>query len=74
MILLLSKEQANRNASEVKILSQFVFQEALIRLLNVLRQVAKECKRWRRGIYLGDVLDLDVFSFDRRRWIVNYLG
>ena len=36
----------------------------MVRHLDVLRQVAKECKRWRSRGDLGNVFDLDMLALD----------
>jgi hypothetical protein len=41
---------------------QFIFEKALIRALNVLRQVTEKNKRWKTGIYLGYILYLDMLT------------
>ena len=61
--LFLPEEEPHGYTGEVKLVTKLVFQESLIGFLDVLRQVTKECKRWRSGIYLSNVLDLDVLAF-----------
>ena len=71
--LFLSQEYLYRATEEVKVRSELVFQEAAVRLADILRKVAEECKRRRAGRELCDVLDLDVLALPSWRRIVLYL-
>ena len=51
---------------------QLVLQEALVRILDVLRQVAEERKCRKSGRKLGDVLDFHHFALVHRRRVVLY--
>ena len=44
--LFLSQEYLYRTSEEVEVRAQLVFQEAAIRLADILRKVAEECERW----------------------------
>jgi len=60
-------------AFEAEVLPNLVFQVALVRFFHVLRQVAVEGEARRIGRQLLHELDLDVFAFVARWWIVLYL-
>jgi phage terminase large subunit-like protein len=72
--LFLPEKESNGHASEVKVLPELVFKESLVRFRDILWQVTKECKRWRSGIDLGNVLDLNVLALCGRRRIMDNFG
>ena len=69
-VLFLSEEYLYRTSEEVEVRTEFVLQEALVWVADVLWKVTEECKRWRAGRELGDVLDLDVLALPCRWRIV----
>ena len=62
-MLFLSEEYVHRTAKEVEVRAQLVFQEAAIRLADVLWKVTEERKCGGACRQLSDVLDLDVLAF-----------
>lgn len=68
--LLLSEIHINRNAIEVEMLSQFVFDESSIRVFHILWKVCKENKLRHRGRQLSAEFNLYVLSFGCWRRIV----
>ena len=60
--LLLSEEHLYRASEEVEVTTEFILQEAAVRLANVLWKVAEECKRRRTCRKLCHILDLDVLA------------
>lgn len=70
--LFLSHIYLDGTSCEIKIASQFILQEPLVRVLDVLWQVTEECKRGALCRELSDELNLDVFAFcSRWRIILN---
>ena len=63
---LLADENVDRAAGEVPALANLVFEETLVRVAYVLREIGvKHESRDLRVTNLGAILDFDVFSFDR---------
>ena len=70
MRLLLTDEDIDGSAGEIPAFPYLVLQKTLIRLLDVLRQVAVEDEgRDARVAYLGTILYLDVLALDGWRGI-----
>ena len=62
-----------RAAGQGETLAELVFEEALVGLLDVLREVAEEGEGRETSRQLGDVLDLHVFALPcRRRGLFDY--
>ena len=61
--LFLSEENLNWRTREIKILSQFIFDKAFIRIFNILWQITEESKHRRGAVNLRNILDFDVLSF-----------
>ena len=73
-LLFLSEEHLQDAAGVVEVAAEFVLQEALVRVADILRQVAEEGETRRRRRQLRNVFDLDVFPFPGRRRIVLDFG
>ena len=69
-VLFLSEEDLHRTSEEVEVCAELVLQESLVRIADILRQVAEEREGRRSGRELCDVLDLDVLSLPCWRRIV----
>ncbi len=70
MPLFLAHEHLHRAACQVEVLAEFVLQEALVWILDVLRQVAEERECRESGRKLGHILDFHQLALPHRRWII----
>ena len=63
--LFLSEEDLQRDTRKQELIPQSVFQETLVAIWNVLRQITEERKCWRVRRQLLNVLDTNILSFHR---------
>ena len=68
--LFLSQEYLYRASEEVELASELVLQEPLVRVADILREIAEERERRAPCRKLGYVLDLDVLALPCRWRIV----
>lgn len=72
--LFFPEDQTHWYSLKIKVFAKFIFEKALIGSLNVLRKVTEKNKRWKPGVYLGDVLNLNVLTLHGRGWVSAYFG
>jgi hypothetical protein len=69
---LLSEKQPNRNPTEIVVLPELILQKPLVRILDVLGQIAEKGKRGCLGFDLGDILNFHVLPLQGwRRVMIN---
>src|SRR5690606_32233548 len=66
------KINCNRNTREIKVLTQFVYDETLVRIFSILRKIAEKSKTWIRRGQLCTEVNFHVFRFvSVRRIMLN---
>ena len=70
MYLLFPDKYINRRTGKIPVLADLVLKETFVRVLDPLRQVTEEHERRHAARRkLGDIFDLDIFTFIGGGWI-----